>query len=125
MPLELLDRGVEVVADLLPLAGQVEERLGLLEHLGEPDGGLHRFAEPGATLLDLFGLVGVAPDIGKRQALLEFIEFALGSLDIKGTSAASPPSWRACRFAGIVLAGRAWPRAFLHRPPAGLNRTIA
>ncbi len=106
-PHEPLDGIAQVRSDVLPFPGQVEEGLRVVEKLAEPLGRLDRLRKPRTSLLDRFGFVRVAPDVGVGQASFQFVELALLGLDIKGTSAATPLSLGALRFFATTLEDQA------------------
>jgi hypothetical protein len=91
-----VDRTDEVSRDLLALAGQLQEGLGILQQSFQLGRGLDIRGQAGPFLLDGFGPFRVAPDVGSGQLLLESIEGRTLALDIKGTSAA-PRLWTKAR----------------------------
>jgi hypothetical protein len=90
---EYPDRAVELGLDHLALACELEKRLRILEQRAEPLGGFDPREELRSLLLDALGLVGIAPELGVRQPLVEIGERTVPALDIKETSAAT----RLCR----------------------------
>ncbi len=90
-PGQCIDGGIQLVADLLAFAGQLEQRFRLLEEPAQLRRRIDAIGQARPRLLNPLDLVRIAPDFLARQALLEGVELPCLALGIKGTSATRPP----------------------------------
>jgi hypothetical protein len=95
---EGLDGFGEVVADVLPFAGQLVEGPRVVEEAAQRADGGDPLAQPGALLLEDLRFLGIAPRLREAQFRLDGLELGLLPVDIKGTSGARRPFRRATRF---------------------------
>ena len=88
---ETFDGLLEIPPDVLALAGQFEERLGLLEQGHQLLARVDADLEPRALLLETATQIVVAPDVRAAEALLQLLERPALAFDIKETSAVPRP----------------------------------
>jgi len=86
-----LDRLAQFASDLLAFAREFKEGTGLFEQVLQPFRGLDVGGQAGAFSLEIPGAVGIAPDLGLGQLVLDPAERLLLRRDIKDTSGALRP----------------------------------
>jgi hypothetical protein len=94
--LESRHGALEIGADVLALAGELEQRLRFLEERLELAGRADPRRQQRSFLLEFLGAVRVSPDFGEGQLVLDPFQGLLLAVDIKETSAATRPSRRDC-----------------------------
>ena len=87
----LMVDGIGYTSNAVGLAEALDQRLRVLEQAAELLCGLDPVQQARSLLLVAGGLVGISPDLGLGQSMIDLGQDALLAFDIKGTSATSPP----------------------------------